>query len=259
MKLTILGAGTLFAGINQTASAYLLEASGLKILVDCGPGTLVRLSQIGVSVFDIDAVFITHFHPDHTSDLFPLFMNYRITDTLAKKKPTRFPQIFGPEGIYQYMLRYSRLSQLRSVEGWEKIKFTDSKSKQKLGDVKIEAFKVLHKAFNYKAKAYAYRFGYGGKVITFSGDAAKCPGIEKACKNADIFICDCSFPRGIKGPVHMNTEEIGQISQKNRVKKLLLTHFYPFYSPQILFKEVKENFSGETVIGRDLMKVPLEG
>ena len=192
VKLTILGTGTFFANIDQAASAFFLEADNKKVLIDCGPGTLVRLSQIGVSVFDLDAVFITHFHPDHTSDLFPLFMNFRLADIFAEEKPTRFPKFFGPAGIGNYFLKYSELTELHSVENWGKIQFEEVRTSQKIDDLKISSYGVLHKAFNFSAKAYSYRFSYKNKVVVFSGDAARCDGIEKACLGADLFICDCS-------------------------------------------------------------------
>jgi len=70
MKITILGTGTFYVNNKQSGPAYLLEADGKKILIDCGPGTLMRLSDIGLTPDDIDYVFISHFHADHTSDLF---------------------------------------------------------------------------------------------------------------------------------------------------------------------------------------------
>jgi len=255
IKLTTLGAGTFFANINQTASSYLLEIDNKKILVDCGPGTLVRLSQVGVKPDDLDFVFITHFHTDHTSDLFPLFMNYSLENTFAPKESRKFPKFYGPEGIGEYMLGLSKLSELLSVEGWEKIPFINVKSEQSFGKFIVKAFKVKHEAFNFAARAYAYRFECGNKVITFSGDSAKCGGIEKACNNADIFVCDCSFPKNMVGNVHMNTEEIGIISQQNNVKKLVLTHFYPFFDQKVMVTQIKENFSGEIIVSKDLMEI----
>lgn len=73
IKLTLLGTGTFFVTKDRSSSAFLLEADDKKVLMDCGPGTLMRLSQVGVSVEDLDYIFITHFHADHTSLSFPSF------------------------------------------------------------------------------------------------------------------------------------------------------------------------------------------
>lgn len=126
-KLTILGTGTFFVNKNRLASAYLLEADNKKILVDCGPGTLVRLSEVGIKLEEIDYVFITHFHADHTSDLFPLFMNFRLRDFFSGNSSLKFPQIIGPKGIGSFMLKSSKNFELLSLQDWKKIKFINVK------------------------------------------------------------------------------------------------------------------------------------
>ena len=257
IKLTILGTGTFFVNKNITASAYLLEIDGKKILIDCGPGTLMRLSQAGIKLEEIDYIFITHFHADHTSDLFSLFMNYRLTAFFTKENSFKCPQIIGPKGIYKFMLKLSKIFKLPCLENWGKMKFIDVKDTQKIGDITIKAFKVKHVAFGSVANSYAYRFMIGDKIISFSGDSTKCPNLEKACKNADIFVCDTSYSKGKQTLAHMDTEEIGIISQKNQVKKIILIHFYPQTDNIDLVKEVKENFSGEVIKGKDLMTIEL--
>ncbi len=255
MKLTILGTGTFFVNKNSSASAYLLEIQHKKILIDCGPGTLMRLSQIGIRLEDIDYIFITHFHADHTSDLFPLFMNLRLDDLFSKNKPKKFPKIIGPIGIEDFMKKLSTNFQLPALNGWNKIKFVDIKMSQTFDGIKIESFKVKHIAFKLASQAYAYRFSFNKKVIVFSGDSADCIGIRNACKNADIFICDTSYPKGENSSAHMNTHEIGTITSKSKVKKIISSHFYPHYNKINLTKEIKEKFSGDVIKGKDLMTI----
>lgn len=255
MKLTILGVGTFFVNQNRSSSAYLLEVDNKKILIDCGPGTLMRLSQIGTSPTDLDYIFITHFHADHTSDLFPLFMNLRLLDFHPESKPTKFPQIIGSKGIYKFIPKLSNIYQLPSVINWKKVEFKEIKPSQQMGNIKIDAFKVKHNAFGIFAKAYAYRFSCEGKTIAFSGDTVRCTGVEKACKNADIFLCDSSYPKGKANVAHMDTKDIGEICQKSKVKKVILCHQYPQYDNIDLVNQVKEFFSGEVVKGKDLMEI----
>lgn len=128
---------------------------------------------------------------------------------------------------------------------------------QKIGNIQVESFKVKHIAFGLPANSYAYRFIIENKVIVFSGDSAKCLGVEKACKNADIFICDTSYSKGNSNSAHMDTHEIGIIASKSHVKKIILSHLYPQTDNINLAKEVKEKFSGEVIRGRDLMILSL--
>jgi len=257
MKLHILGTGTFFANINRTASAYVLEINDKKILIDCGPGTLVRLSQLGIKIEDLDYVFITHLHPDHTSDLFPLFMNYRLSDLTSPGSITKFPKFFGPIGLDQFMSNYAKNSELFAYDGWGKIEVLDYSSSPKFDDFVFKSFKVDHFAFEHFAKAYSLRFESDDKSIVFSGDTADCHGIRDASQNADVFVCDASFPKDVKLKAHMNTLEIGDVSESSHVKKLILVHFYPQYDDIDLVAEVREKYTGEIIKGQDLSTIEI--
>lgn len=256
IKLTILGTGTFFVDKDRSSSAYLLEAGGKKILVDCGPGTLARLSQAGFKPEELDAIFITHFHADHTSDLFPLFMNYRLSDLFASSSK-KLPLIAGPAGMSRFMHQLADIYKLKAFDNWDKIKLADAKKVGNIGSVKIEAFRVRHIPFNLEAKGYAYRFKTGGKIVSFSGDCLVCQGVKRASKNADLFICDASFRKGFSNTAHMTSDEIGKIAQAGRVKRLALTHLYPHIDHAALLREVKEEFSGETFLAKELQVLKL--
>jgi ribonuclease BN (tRNA processing enzyme) len=253
IKLTTLGSGTFFVNKDVSASAFVLEAGGQTILIDCGPGTLVKLSHAGYTPGDIDHVLITHLHPDHTSDLFPFFMNFRLNDVFSPEVIDGFPTFWGPKRLSRYMLDYSHLSQLHSVENWGKIPFKPFGKEFKLGDITVKTYPVIHKPFGVDTEGYAIRFEIEGKVIAFSGDSCDCPGVREVCKDADIFICDASFPKSHEpDQIHMNTHEIGEIAEAGGVKEILLDHFYPQYSDVNLVGEVKEKYSGKVEKAVDL-------
>lgn len=257
MKLKILGTGTFFANITKTASAFLLETDNLKILIDCGPGTLVRLSQIGIKPEDLDYVFLTHFHPDHTADLFSLFMNYCLADFKSPGSITNFPKFIGPTGISQFMINYGQNSELLALNKWNKIEFVDYQPSMDFDNFKFKAFKVDHTAFGLKANAYALRFEINDQIIAFSGDSIDCQGVKDASKNTDLFICDASYSKGNGSPAHMDTISIGEICQSSQVKKVILTHCYPESENMDLVSEVKEKFTGEIIKGQDLTEIEL--
>jgi len=121
----------------------------------------------------------------------------------------------------------------------------------------VKTYKVSHTAFNYIAKAYSLRFEVDNKVIAFSGDTAACEGVELACMGADLFACDTSFPKEMNTRIHLNTIEIGIISKRGNVKKLLLYHFYPQYDQDTLVSEVRENYKSEIVKAVDLDTIEL--
>lgn len=254
MKITILGTGSFYANKERSGAAYLLEADGKKILIDCGPGALFRLSQIGVKPEDIDYVFISHFHADHTSDLFAFQMRFRLNEFFGTKKLEKLPTIYGPNGIKNFTKKLSHVYQLYAFENWSEIKYENLRKKIRLGNIIVKAFKTKHTAFDVSAKAYSLRFEFEGKSFVFSGDSVKDVGVEKASKNANLFICDASYLKGKANQAHMDTWEIGEIAKASNVEKVILTHFYPNTEGVDMVSEVKEKFSGEVISGQDLME-----
>ncbi|HZT41726.1 MAG TPA: MBL fold metallo-hydrolase [Chthonomonadaceae bacterium] len=68
MKLTWNGTGSAWSPYYGNSSAV-LEAGGKRLLVDCGHTVPARLQEMGLTLRDIDAVFISHLHGDHVYGL----------------------------------------------------------------------------------------------------------------------------------------------------------------------------------------------
>ena len=66
-------------------------------MIDCGRGTAIRLSQIGLGVGCVDTIIISHYHSDHYAGLFDMAM----TGTIPQKFGGRDAplQVYGPPGI----------------------------------------------------------------------------------------------------------------------------------------------------------------
>lgn len=99
MKLHILGAGYGFPGIST-----MVECKGKYYIVDAGAPVAERMNEAGVSLNDLQAVFISHRHGDHTTGLSTLA--HMINSGYKKTGPV---EVFLPEecvltGFQQLML-----------------------------------------------------------------------------------------------------------------------------------------------------------
>ena len=74
ITVTLLGTGTPFPNAERFGSAILVQAGGEKLLFDCGRGAVIRLSQAGTPANEIDALFFTHLHSDHTVGMLDLWL-----------------------------------------------------------------------------------------------------------------------------------------------------------------------------------------
>ncbi|GAA3061414.1 hypothetical protein GCM10020000_50780 [Streptomyces olivoverticillatus] len=94
MKLTVIGCSGSFPSTESACSSYLVEADGYRLLLDMGNGALGEL-QRHIGLYDLDAVLLSHLHPDHCIDMCGYFVAryYRHDGGRADAIP-----VLGPEG-----------------------------------------------------------------------------------------------------------------------------------------------------------------
>lgn len=245
MKLVVLGSGTCVPSLKRNSPGYYLEAEGFQVIVDCGSGTLLQLEKAGKSYRDIDAVFITHKHPDHFADLMPLIHALLATPKFRREKDLF---VITPRGFKDY---YNKA--IASVLGnylsfpvqLIEIHYT----------LNFAPFQIFTAKTAHSKDSVAYRFESKGKSVVFTGDTDYDTEIIALSQNADLLIADCSFPDAMKVTGHLSAKECGLIAQKAGVKKLLLSHLYPADSPDSdRIEESKEIFEGDVILAEDLME-----
>ena len=253
MKLTILGSGSFVSDLAHLGPGYLLEIGKKKILIDAGSGVQIQLLKLGIKIEDLDYIFITHFHNDHTSDLFSLSFRYRFLVNYFNPQIKKKIRIFGPRDIekfFQDQFKIFRLKKYFQLKGV----ITKAISREiEFPEFVVQSFKVEHMQ---EVECYAYRFETENKVVVFSGDTIKCQGIEQACQKTDLLIADSTLSvKNPPNPYHWNTYEIGEVCQKQKVKKVILSHLMPQGLKYDLVSEVREKFDGEVILAKDLMKL----
>ena len=99
MQLTILGSGTCVPSLKRSSPANFLKIKDKNILIDCGVGTLRQLLKAKLGYRALDIVFITHFHPDHISELDALIQALLWTPGFNRQKDLF---LVGPIGFKKY-------------------------------------------------------------------------------------------------------------------------------------------------------------
>ena len=109
MRLTVIGCSGSFAGPTSPSSSYLVQAEAdgrtWNVLLDLGSGALGPLQQ-HLSPYELDAVLLTHLHPDHCVDMCGLYVMRRYNP--SGRLPGRLP-VHGPEGTAERVLRPARV------------------------------------------------------------------------------------------------------------------------------------------------------
>lgn len=246
MNLIILGSGTCVPSLKRNAPGYYLEVFDKKILIDCGNGTVLQLEKAGKSYKDIDAVFITHTHPDHISGLMPFIHALLATPGFKREKDLL---IIGPRGLKKFY--ESCINHVMKIPKSFTINAIEIEDKLDLGYLHVFSKKTVH-----SENSIAYRFEDEEKSVVITGDCDYDEEIVEFSKDVDLLIIDCSFPDAMKVPGHLTPKECGLVAKKAKVKKLILSHLYPTsYTDSERLKECKVIFDGNVLLAEDLMEV----
>ena len=265
MHLTILGSGMYSPDIDRKGSGYLVKIGDENLVFDFGRGVIDGLMRSGVNYYNVDYIFITHTHADHCSNLID-FLHISLVEMPGFEFRKKDLVIYGPKGFKK---TYDHLLEAFGLE--------KHKPKHKIivkeiedGDVihgdnwKVQCFKVVHSC---KSECLAYRIEADNKVLAYSGDSEDCPGLRKACENADVAVIESSMSNEFKQMIidsgveitgHLTAGETGKIAHECNVKKLVMTHIAAHMVEKYnLEDEAKEFFKGEKLIAKDLMKMTI--
>ncbi len=254
MELTILGSGTGIPLLQRGAPGYLIKIDNNPLLFDSGSGTLLRLLHIGIDYKQLNHVFYTHTHCDHTADLIPLIQALRTTPNY-KRKEKLF--LYGPEGFANFLKILTQVFGDWLLDPSFPVEIRElNKDQLKFTNWSVKTIPVQH-----SQAAIAYRIeSKAAKSIVYSGDTDYCSGIIELSKGADVLILECSFPDSKKMKGHLTPSEAAEIAESAGCKHLILTHLYP--PIEELEADIQSKcpkiFSGKISIAQDYMKPNFE-
>ncbi len=261
-KLTVLGSGISISSFYKkfdfrNPSGHLLQYNGKNILLDCGEGMRGQMDKIKFDYFDLDAIFISHFHPDHFN-LDSLLQSFAVRAYYYQKvkKPLK---IFGPPRIERTIeesinnKHYPHRDYFKHIYRKNlEIEFTEYKNAQPItiADITMTPFAVSHAGL----EAFAMRFQLKDKVLAYSGDSADCKGLREAAHGAALFMCEAATGnQEDESPVHVSAKQVGKIATSSGAKHLVMVHYGGKNTPQEMISAAKDSgFSGQVDVAKDL-------
>lgn len=260
MELTVLGSGTYQPTLDRHPSSYLVKIGNQNLIFDFGRGVLDQLMKLGIQYYDIDAIFISHLHADHSSELSSL-LHVTLAEPAMGKKRRKKLFIYGPKGFlktYSHILKAFELDREFKPKHPILVKELHNKAIIKAKNWLINSYTVEHGLPDSNLKSLAYRLMSNKKILAYSGDCGDCQGLHKVIKNANIAIIEASWPKELKPKMHLTANQAGQIAEKEGVEKLVLTHISPYYLSHFNVKKIAQKyFHGPILIANDLMKIKI--
>ncbi|RDI47848.1 MBL fold metallo-hydrolase [Falsibacillus pallidus] len=244
MELTIVGHWGGYPKQNEASTGYLLTHEGYHLLIDCGSAVLSQLQNY-IQPEMVDAVIISHYHPDHIADIGVLQHALLINKFLGKNN--RNLSIYGHTEDDQAFRGLS----FRDVTKGEAY---DPSQSIKIGPFTIKFLKTIH-----PVPCYAMCIEAGGKKLVYTADSSFQESFIPFSEKADVLLCECNFYGEMDGSSagHMNSRDAGNIAEKADVSKLILTHLPQFGDLTQLVDEASEIFSGEVMLAAAGLKITI--
>ncbi|NJP66099.1 MBL fold metallo-hydrolase [Streptomyces spiramenti] len=244
MKLTVVGCSGSFPSADSACSSYLIEAEGYRLLLDLGNGALGELQKYS-GLYDIDAVVISHLHPDHFIDMCGYFVARYYRHEGGRCRPI---PVYGPAGTEERLVTaYADTPTEKSMSEVFDFRTLAHGDEFTLGPLSLRTAVMRH-----PVEAYGFRIEHHGAAITYSGDSGPCQALDELARDTDLLLCEASFVDGRENlpDVHMTGREAGECAARSRAGSLVLTHVPPWTDADLNLLHARAVFGGPTELAR---------
>lgn len=256
MKLTIVGMAGSFPAPSSPTSCYLVQAQDScgrvwSLVLDLGSGAFGPLQSV-VDPFLVDAVAITHLHPDHFADLcgFFVYLKYHpeCGSEMGRLQSEKALPVFGPAATADRVGSAYGLSPGECMGKQFDFRTWQPGTTTTVGPFTLEPFAVRHPvpAFGLRLTGPSSVNPGTEATLAYSGDTDICDGVIELAADADLLLAEAAFVEGrddIPG-IHLTGRRAGQVATRARARRLLLTHIPSWNDPEVAVIEAVETFSG---------------
>ncbi|MFJ3794506.1 MBL fold metallo-hydrolase [Kitasatospora sp. NPDC090091] len=236
-RLTVLGTCGAWPEAGRSASGFLLEYDGFRLALDLGYGTFPRLAE-HCAAGQVDAVVITHEHPDHCADLSALCR----ARYFAPERGARLPLYCTP-GVVGRVQAMEPTEDLLDVFDVHPLP-----SDHQVGPFRLDTAPLPH-----HVPHAGVRLTAPGLTVAYSGDAGPDPALARLAAGADLFIAGATLQGAAGDPHLMSAADAGSWAARAGAERLLLTHFWPGSDRTRSTAEARATFPGEVIAAEEGM------
>jgi ribonuclease Z len=253
----------------------LVRTAAGDLLFDCGRGVLMRAAAVGSGAGSFRALFLTHLHSDHITDLNDIFTTRWVTSLVPNPLP-----VFGPGGTTTLLQATEamlgpdigyRLAHHDDLQWGPSATVTevDRGVVFEEGAVVVTAAPTDHAPVRPTA---GYRIDEAGRSVVIAGDTVPCVGLDALCVGADVLVQtvvrrDLIEQIGVPRltdvlDYHSSIADAAQTAARGGVGVLVLTHLVPPPAPgtdRAWIDQAAAHFDGEVILASDLATVDLTG
>ncbi|MEX2157083.1 MAG: ribonuclease Z [Gemmatimonadales bacterium] len=246
MELVTVGTGTVAPSARRTCPCHWVARGDVRVLLDCGAGSLHRLAEFGLPWFQVSHVILSHFHPDHWGELPMLVYALKYTTEPPRREPL---VILGPPGVVQLLRTLAEGYGDWLLDPGFPIGILDVREGEPFplsADVSLETFPVPHTTESVALSLVAPE----GRLV-YTGDTGPSSELARWAGDCDLLLAECSLPEERAMDIHLTPERAGDLAQEAGAKHLVLTHFYPPVETSDPAKLAGKRFKGPVTAAND--------
>lgn len=228
LSVTVLGSSGTYAGAGNACSGFLVRSGSTTVMMDAGPGTFANL-QRHVDPRELDAVVISHAHPDHWLDL-PQMRN-------------ALKYVLGVEGVPLYTTEQTlALAETMATGGIGTTVIPTviaDGSEFTVGDLRFRCSRTDH-----PVETLGLRVDHAGRTLAYTADTGPQWSLAELGRGIDLGISEATYLHDAVEdvPVHLSAREAGKLARAANVRRLVITHVLPVCSPEEAAAEAAEAY-----------------
>ena len=239
MHLDVIGAGPAYTDRpGASGASYLLRLGDASLLLDLGQGSFARLAAT-LDPATLDAVVVSHLHPDHFIDLVAL-RHY-----LRWEQPRRRVRVIGPAGLD------GRLDALHDEPGFSAAALDVEPLTE--GTLTVASFEIQAARVTHTASSFGFRVSEAAEGganprpgLVYSGDCGRAEDLDVLARPGDTLLSEVSFGPGpvVPGAEHLDGPAVGDLATRVGAARVLLTHLQMGYDREATVESVRTRFDG---------------
>ena len=236
MQLHILGSSGTYPAPDRPASGYLVSHESTHVLCDVGFGVFAELVR-RIPADRLDAVVLSHRHPDHCADFFALHHALAYGESSVEGLP-----VYAAPGVADRIAEF-----LGAGEGHVLFRTFDFHEVGDDNHVSVGSMDLRFAVTAHSVPTVATRFEAGGRSLAYSADTGPGGGFPALCRGASVVLAEASIPGGRDDHQfahHLTAAEAGQIARVEGAERLILTHLRPSLNTQQAVDDAAEAFGG---------------
>jgi len=253
-RVVVLGSCGGWPEAGRACSGFLVEYEGSRVVLDLGYGTWPRLlDHLGSSGAEgLDAVVVSHAHPDHLVDVHALSRARWFTRRGAPRLP-----LYAPEGVLEMLTALDGGDPAALLEVFDLRRLPGGPSR--VGPFLLEAWALPH----YEPDV-GVRLSSPGLTVAYTGDTGPDPALVDLGRDADLFIVDATDRHqrpgvpATDGPeLNLTAEQAGTVAAAAGARRLMLTHFWPGNDRQSSAAAAARSYPGPVLLADEGLEVTL--